>query len=199
MRKLFSFFTKLMAASILLFLFSNSAAAQDSLSKYILTPKPGPQPRINGPKVFGVRPGHPILFTIPASGQKPIKFDIDKLPKGVKLDKNTGRLSGSIDKAGEYKMVIEAKNDAGKTNREFKIVVGEDIVLTPPMGWNSWNIYASKVTQELVVANARAMASSGLIDHGWVYMNIDDVWQGKRGGKYHAIMPNDTIFPDMQA
>jgi alpha-galactosidase len=67
------------------------------------------------------------------------------------------------------------------------------------MGWNSWNIYASKVTQELVLANAKAMVSSGLIDHGWSYMNIDDVWQGKRGGKYNGIMPNDSTFPDMQA
>jgi len=38
-----------------------------------------------------------------------------------------------------------------------------------------------------------------LIDHGWSYMNIDDVWQGKRGGKYNGIMPNDSTFPDMQA
>src|SRR6266496_2657874 len=105
---------------VAVFVFSENLQAQDSLSKYILTPKAGPGPHINGPKVFGVRPGHPILFTIPASGQKPIKFDIDKLPKGVKLDKNTGRLSGSIDKEGEYKMTIEAKNDAGKTSRAFR-------------------------------------------------------------------------------
>src|SRR4051794_8836260 len=112
------FFRKIISTATLIvavLICSYELQAQDTLSKYILTPKAGPQPRINGPKVFGVRPGHPILFTIPASGQKPIKFDIDKLLKGVKLDKNTGRLSGSIDKAGEYKMMIEAKNDVGKT------------------------------------------------------------------------------------
>ena len=42
--------------------------------KVILTPKPGPKPRINGPKVFGVRPGSPFLFTIPATGNQPISF-----------------------------------------------------------------------------------------------------------------------------
>jgi len=183
------------------FIFFNAAKAQtrDSLSKYILTPKAGPGPRINGPKVFGVRPGHPIVFTIPASGTKPIKFDIGNLPKGVKLDKNTGRLSGSISKPGEYKMTVTAKNNAGKASRNFSILVGENIALTPPMGWNSWNIYASKVTQELVLANAKAMVSSGLIDHGWSYMNTDDVWQGRRGGKYQGIMPDSTTFPDMQS
>jgi alpha-galactosidase len=191
------FFT-IAAMFLLCFFYNGLLHAQDTLSRYILTPRPGPEPRINGPKIFGVRPGHPILFTIPASGTKPITFDIDNLPKGVKFDKNTGRLSGSIDKPGEYKMVIEAKNKAGKTKRDFKIVVGETIALTPPMGWNSWNIYASKVTQELVLANATAMARSGLMDHGWSYMNIDDVWQGKRGGEFHAILPDSSTFPDMQ-
>jgi alpha-galactosidase len=191
-------FVRTATVIVAVFFYGACLQAQDSLSQFILTPKAGPQPRINGPKVFGVRPGHPVVFKIPVSGEKPIKYEIDNLPKGVKLDANTGQLSGSIAKAGEYKMKVKAKNNTGKTEREFRIVVGEDIVLTPPMGWNSWNIYASKVTQELVLANAKAMASSGLIDHGWSYMNIDDVWQGKRGGKYHAIMPNDSIFPDMK-
>lgn len=174
------------------------AIAQDTLSQYILTPKQGPQPKINGPKVFGVRPGHPILFTIAASGEKPIKFSAADLPKGVMLDANSGKISGSIKEPGQYNMVLIAKNRSGTTKRPFKIVVGETIALTPPMGWNSWNIYASKVTQDLVLANAKAMVSSGLIDHGWSYMNIDDVWQGKRGGSFYGILPDSATFPDMQ-
>src|SRR5579859_7589667 len=165
----------------------------------ILTPKPGPVPRINGPKVWGVRPGHPVFFTIPATGTRPLTFSIDKLPSGVRLDASTGRLSGSIGKPGEYVMTIHARNKVGQTSRPFKIIVGENIALTPPMGWNSWNIYATKVTQDLVLANAKAMVSSGLIDHGWTYMNIDDVWQGRRGGEFHAILPDSATFPDMQA
>lgn len=164
----------------------------------ILTPKSGPEPRINGPKIFGVRPGHPILFTVPATGDRPMKFSADKLPQGVKLDAVTGQLSGSLSKAGTYEMVLYAKNKAGEAKRSFKIIVGETIALTPPMGWNSWNIYATKVTEELLLANARAMVTSGLINHGWSYMNIDDVWQGNRGGPLNAIQPNPETFPDMQ-
>ena len=164
----------------------------------ILTPRPGPAPRINGPKVFGVRPGHPIFFTIPVTGTRPIEFSADKLPAGVQLDKRTGRLSGSIPAAGEYMLTLHARNKAGHASRDLRIVVGDLIALTPPMGWNSWNIYASKITQELVAANAKAMVSSGLADHGWTYLNIDDCWQGRRGGAFHAIQPDSTIFPDMQ-
>lgn len=190
----------LVLATILIGNILNSAIVygQDTLSKYILTPKPGLSPRINGPKVFGVRPGHPILFTIPATGVKPITFTATNLPKGVKIDPVSGRLSGVITKPGDYKMTLYAKNKIGMAKREFKIYVGETIALTPPMGWNSWNIYANMVTQDLVLANARVMANSGLIDHGWSFMNIDDVWQGKRGGKFHAIMPDSITFPDIQ-
>lgn len=172
-----------------------SAQGPDSM---ILTPKPGPLPKINGPQVFGVRPGHPILFTIPVSGNKPINVSADKLPKGVNLDPKTGRLSGAIDKPGIYTLILHARNRAGSASRKFTIIVGEEIALTPPMGWNSWNVYGSKVTQAVVLSNATAMANSGLVDHGWSYMNIDDAWQGKRGGKYHGILPDSTTFPNMQ-
>jgi len=190
---------KIFITSLTCFLLAANLKAQDSLSQYILTPKTGPAPRINGPKIFGVRPGHAILFTIPATGDRPINFSADNLPKELKLDTKTGRISGSLGKTGKYNITLHAKNKTGQTSRALTIVVGETIALTPPMGWNSWNIYATKVTQELVLANAKAMAVSGLIDHGWNYMNIDDVWQGKRGGKYNGIMPNDSTFPDMPA
>jgi alpha-galactosidase len=180
-------------------LFMVAANAQDTLSIYILTPKESPQPKINGPQIFGVRPNHPILFTIPASGTRPMSFSVDNLPKGVTVDAKTGKMAGSIAKPGEYVLTLHAKNKLGATKRSFKIVVGETIALTPLMGWNSWNVYATKVTQDLVLANAKAMVSSGLINHGWSYMNIDDVWQGKRGGAFGAILPDSTTFPNMQA
>ena len=173
--------------------------AQTNDSAQILTPTPGPAPRINGPKVFGVRPGHPIVFRIPATGVRPMQFSADNLPPGVSLDKTTGRLSGSVNTPGEYILLVHARNKAGRTERQLKLVVGEKIALTPPMGWNSWNIYATKITQELVAANAKAMVTSGLIDHGWTYLNIDDCWQGARGGPFHGILPDSTVFPDLQA
>jgi alpha-galactosidase len=199
-------FKNLSIISACLALYVSTSNAQDAAappsvrdySSYILTPKAGPQPRINGPKVFGVRPGHPIVFTVPATGIRPMRFAADNLPAGVQLDVSTGKLSGSVSKAGTYNVVIHAKNAVGADKRIFKLIVGEEIALTPPMGWNSWNIYAAKVTEELLLANARAMVSSGLIDHGWSYMNIDDVWQGQRGGEFHAIQPNPETFPDMQ-
>ena len=112
----------------------------------ILTPQPPDTPRINGAKVFGVRPGHPVLYTIAATGDRPMQFSAEGLPEGVKLDANTGFLSGKSDKPGEYKITLHAKNAKGKTDSKFKLVVGDTIALTPQLGWNSWNCFGPSVT-----------------------------------------------------
>lgn len=182
---------------VLAALLSFNAGAQDSTLAAILTPPSGPAPKINGPRIFGVRPGHPILFTIPATGNRPITFSAKQLPAGVKLDKNSGRLSGTVAQPGEYTITLNARNRQGTASRDLKLVVGEKIGLTPPMGWNSWNVYGTKVTQQKVLDNAKAMVSTGLINHGWSYMNIDDAWQGKREGKDNAIQPDTAEFPDL--
>lgn len=164
---------------------------------YILTPAPSPKPKINGAKVFGVHPGNPVIFTIPATGNRPMTFTAKSLPEGLKLDKSSGRFSGSIKTPGTYLVTIYAKNESGTAEREFRIIVGDKLALTPPMGWNSWNGWGDFVTAENVCATADAMVKTGLINHGWTNVNIDIGWEGKRGGKYNAIQPNER-FPDMK-
>ena len=95
-----------------------------------------------------------------------------------------------------------------QTERPLKIVCGEIIGLTPAMGWNSWNCFASSVSADKIKAAADAMVSSGLVNHGFTYINIDDFWQVKRdtedptllGPQRDAegrILPNPR-FPDMK-
>jgi alpha-galactosidase len=71
------------------------------------------------------------------------------------------------------------------------------LAATPPMGWNSWNLFAGKVNDADVRAAADAMISSGMKDAGYIYVNIDDTWQGERDaqGNIHA----NNKFPDMKA
>ena len=172
-------------------------AQTDVTESEIRTPKAPATPRINGPGIFGVRPGNPFLYHIPATGNRPMTFSVSDLPKGLKLDAASGDISGSVANAGEFTVTLHVKNSKGSADKKLKIVVGEEISLTPPMGWNSWNAYHATVTGENVMHAARAMVSSGLINHGWSYINIDDSWQGKRGGKFNGIQPNEK-FPDMQ-
>lgn len=75
--------------------------------------------------------------------------------------------------------------------------LADTVAATPPMGWNSWNFFAEKVTDADVRAAADALVSSGMRDAGYVYVNIDDGWQGERDAK-GVIHPN-ARFPDMKA
>jgi len=180
-----------------------------NLLALILTPKPSPRPRINGPKIFGVRPGNPFLFTIPATGERPMVFSADGLPRGLALDKATGRITGSFSKRGTYVVTLRAENSLGAATREFKIVVGDQIALTPPLGWNSWNCFASAVDDRKVRSAADAMVKSGLINHGWTYINIDDCWEIKPNSDDPVLMGEqrnaqgmintNKKFPDMKA
>jgi alpha-galactosidase len=162
----------------------------------IRTPAAPPTPRINGPDVFGVRPDHPLLYHIPATGDRPMEFSADPLPAGLTLDPRTGNLTGVLTQTGDYSVTFHAKNALGTGDKKFKIVVGETIALTPPMGWNSWNAYHETVTGADVIRAAHAMTASGLINHGWSYINLDDAWQGVRGGAFDGIQPNKK-FPDL--
>ncbi|HEY8994551.1 MAG TPA: putative Ig domain-containing protein [Lacunisphaera sp.] len=164
----------------------------------ILTPPAPATPRINGPGVFGVHPGAPFLYAVPATGRRPMTFAADGLPAGLTLDAATGRITGTVSAAGEYTVTLRAKNELGEAEKKFRIVVGDRIALTPPMGWSSWNCWGDAVSQERVLSSARAMVDKGLREHGWTYLNIDDGWQGPRGGAFNAIQPNKK-FPDMKA
>ena len=172
--------------------------AQTPSEPEILTPPPAPEPRINGAKVFGVRPGHPVLYTIAATGKRPMKFSIADLPEGLQIDETTGRISGSLAERGTYRMTVRAENSLGSAEREFRIVVGDDLLLTPLLGCNTWGGWGPTVTDANLRAAAKAMVDTGLINHGWQYINIDDGWQGQRGGPYKAILPNEK-FPDMKS
>jgi alpha-galactosidase len=200
---------------------------------YILTPPAPATPRINGPNVFGVRPGSPFLYTIPATGDRPMTFSAKNLPAGLKLDSQAGRITGSLPKAmpmpanvragyflfhpaqvssrqvpGNYVVTLRAQNSLGAAEKKFSINVGDQIALTPPMGWNSWNCFAGAVSEEKVKSAADAMVKSGLINHGWTYINVDDFWQNHRNSKDQTlrgefrdkrgnIVPNSR-FPDMK-
>ena len=176
----------------------SSLADTPNNSDFILTPPAPENPRVNGPGRFGVRPGSPFLYAIPATGKRPMTFAVDHLPEGLMLDSNTGRITGKLSQKGEHLVTLRAKNALGEGEKEFRIVVGDTIALTPPMGWSSWNCWGDAVSQEKVLSSARAMAEKGLRNHGWTYINIDDGWQGKRGGKLNAIQPNSK-FPNMKA
>jgi alpha-galactosidase len=194
---------------LIILAFAETFIAFSQEPEIILTPKPGPEPRINGTKIFGVRPGSPFLFTIPVTGKRPIKYEVLNLPAGLKCDPKTGQITGNLSEPGEYITTIRVSNGIGSAERTFKIVCGDKLALTPHMGWNSWYVWENHVTDKIMRAAADAMVSSGMIDHGYMYVNIDDCWSAKPGSGDSTLLvePHDKNgminsnkrFPDMKA
>ncbi|MCF0196673.1 MAG: alpha-galactosidase, partial [Bacteroidaceae bacterium] len=176
---------------------TGSESTSTYIPKYILTPDAPATPRYNGPLVFGVRPGSPIIFRLPFSGERPMRYTVQGLPDGVTCDADKGTLSGKTDVAGDYHLTLIAENAKGRTEQSFTLKVGTTIGLTPPMGWNSWNCWGLSVSQERVLSSAHALIDKGLADYGYSYINIDDAWEAAERNADGSIACNEK-FPDIK-
>lgn len=104
--------------------------------------------------------------------------------------------------------MVHAKNRAGGCSRPLKLVSGDTLALTPPMGWNHWYAHYDHITDELMRQAADVLVSSGMADAGYAYVDIDDCWMnaptnadplrvGPLRDARGNILPNKH-FPDMK-
>jgi alpha-galactosidase len=85
----------------------------------------------------------------------------------------------------------------GKATSDLTIVGGDDaLALTPPLGWNSWNVWGASVDDGKLRAAADWMVKSGLAAHGFQFVNIDDGWEGERDAT--GVLQPNAKFPDMK-
>jgi hypothetical protein len=163
---------------------------------YVLTPKPGNEPKINNATIFGVRPDSPVLFSLAVSGARPMEYAVDKLPAGVSFNALTGEFRGSIHEKGTYPIRVTAKNKVGSDSETIQFVCGDTLALTPPMGWNNWNAFHCTVDETDISNAATSLVKNGLKDFGWSYVVIDDCWQGQRNTR--GILQPNAKFPGMR-
>lgn len=180
MRAKLNVFQGLIVAALAVAMLASGAVAQSGTLPPTLTPKPAPTPRINGARVFGVRPGNPFLFRVPVTGLRPMTFSAVGLPSGLTLDAANGIITGRTDAIGDHRVAITASNRSGSATAVLLLSVGPRLCLTPPMGWSSWNCFGRQVNRDKIRAIAQALIDTGLADHGYAYINIDDGWEGGR-------------------
>ena len=170
----------------------------------LVVPASDPKPAIHGPRVVGATPGKPFLFLVPATGDGPLVYRAGPLPAGLKLDSRTGILSGALTKAGTTAVTLTVTGPRGTAERILTVVGGaHKLALTPPLGWNSWNVWAGSVDAGKVRDAADEMIAAGLAKHGFSYVNIDDTWElghtGDTGRDARGNILTNAKFPDMAA
>ena len=164
----------------------------------IAAAKAGAAPQFNGARIVGIRPGTPILHSLAVTGTRPIAFSAKKLPDGLSLDSKTGIITGSLKRAGEYTVKVAAENVTGKAKTEIKIVCGDTLALTPPLGWNSYDAFGDNVVESEVLANARYVAEK-LQPDGWDTVVVDYCWSdpgahdNNRNARANAPLTMDTF------
>jgi alpha-galactosidase len=163
---------------------------------YILTPVNN-KPRINGASVVGANPNRDFIFRVPVTGKPPLKVSVKGLPSGLLYDSGNRSISGKAPAKGAYEFLVTAENAEGSVSKKITIRTDKGLSLTPPLGWNSWNCWGLSVDQKKVKAAADAMVSSGLADHGWTYINIDDGWEAAERTMEGELLANEK-FPDMK-
>lgn len=155
------------------------------------------EPQIHGPRIVGTTPGRPFIFRVPFTGEGNISVTASGLPEGLSID-GAGIITGAVKSAGTYLVELTAQSPLGKAVRKLEIVAGDrKLALTPPMGWNSWNVWASAVTADRVRDAADALIKSGLAARGYGYINIDDTWEGAKRAADGQITTNKK-FEDMK-
>jgi len=152
------------------------------------------RPHINSPRIYGNRVGTEFLYTIAATGDKPMTFSAKGLPEGLVLDEATGFITGTPTAEGEYAVTVTVQNSKGVAKATLRFVIGDMLALTPPMGWMSWNAFGPNISETLIREIADAMVASGMRDVGYQYICIDDHWHGFRAkGMIH---PDPEKFPN---
>ncbi|MEY3898746.1 MAG: Alpha-galactosidase precursor, partial [Verrucomicrobiota bacterium] len=127
-----------------------------------------------------------------------MKFDAEGLPDGLSLEPSSGLITGTTPPTkAKHKVKLTATNAHGSITSTLEIVVGDTLCLTPPMGWNNYNAFRFRIDDKVIRGQADAMVSSGLSQHGWSYVNIDDGWEGVRDS--NGVLQGNKKFPDMAA
>ena len=159
-------------------------------------PGAGGPPPAGGPGAGGPPAGAPPAGAPRAIARRSIAYD-GTIQDG-KLLLQTRDFRGTVTQGVAERTTREATLPPSRLPLpKLRDLADNGLVRTPPMGWNSWNKFRGKVDDATVRSIADAMVANGMDKLGYVYINIDDTWEGQRDAAGNLI-PNKK-FPDMKA
>jgi alpha-galactosidase len=181
-----------------------SQAADGSVTGYL------DGPRNNERVAAGKRDGNTLTLEIERAGRggqvmkATYTAEIDGQKMKLTIPPPAGRGGAAPNRPPQVYELARVSNSypgpkpAAPAKIDLSPVSSNGLAKTPPMGWNSWNQFKGRVTDQLVRETADAMVSSGMRDAGYVYVNIDDTWEGAHRDANGNITTNNK-FPDMKA
>ncbi|MGB7537110.1 MAG: glycoside hydrolase family 27 protein [Anaerolineales bacterium] len=106
-------------------------------------------------------------------------------------------LAGVLGSCGSLVRPASAPTDTPPPSPTFtpQPLTWDDLALTPPMGWNSWNHFSCSISETLIRETADAMVASGLRAAGYQYVNIDDCWMAAERNADGSLSPDPKKFP----
>jgi alpha-galactosidase len=152
-------------------------------------------PQFNDPRVIGIRPGTQFLYALAVTGERPIRFSASKLPRTLKIDPATGIITGSLGKAGDYQITCQAANASGNIAEQLLIRCGDELALTPPLGWNSYDAFGDAVTEAEVMTNA-AWLRQHLQPLGWDTIVVDFRWYDSKADGVRVQDPEGVMIDE---
>jgi alpha-galactosidase len=144
-----------------------------------------------GPESFTISAGMALL-----GGERRVNYRLKLVGDGLEVVQVSAKGTGPVmtaNRVPEGEGALPARIEPPPLHP----VRDNGLARTPPMGWNSWNHFANRIDDATVREIADAMATNGMRDAGYVYINIDDTWEGERDS-HGNIQPNQK-FPDMKA
>jgi alpha-galactosidase len=144
-----------------------------------------------GPEGFTISAGMALL-----GGERRVTYRIKRVGEDLEVTQVTPQGAGPV-MVAHHVPEGEGALPARIEPPVLHPVRDNGLARTPPMGWNSWNHFAGRIDDATVRQITDAMAANGMRDAGYVYVNIDDTWEGERDS-HGNIQPNKK-FPDMKA
>jgi alpha-galactosidase len=175
--------------------------AESDTSQPIIAALDPNKTEIHAPRTVGMTPGRDFIFRVPLTGKSPMNVSVRGLPKGLSYDSRRNVVSGRVENAGSYGIEIRAKGPGGEDTRNILFVAGENkLAQTPPMGWNSWNVWGLDVNTDRARAAADQLIKLSLADRGYSFVNIDDGWEAGRAANGEILtnekFPSIRVFTD---
>lgn len=93
--------------------------------------------------------------------------------------------------------IVLAQNEAPvKIEKKATVQKVTNLAATPPMGWNSWNTFQTKISEQLVRDMADTYVASGMRDAGYKYLVLDDGWMAMERDKNGSLVADPQKFPN---